>query len=101
MPTYAFRSVCGDLLSNESLLREANGQLNMELGEQYIAERLTECSIRSAHEYRIDAETLGRIREAIRLFTGSRNYHSYTPRKPFSDDSAKRHIISLEVGSPL
>jgi len=48
--------------------------------------------------YRIQPERLERIRSALSLYVGTRNYHNYTVQKSFRDPSAKRTIKSFVVG---
>ena len=47
--------------------------------------------------YRIQPTRLKRVREALLLYEGTRNYHNYTVQKSFSDPSAKRVIKSFVV----
>jgi tRNA pseudouridine38-40 synthase len=47
--------------------------------------------------YRIHPSRLKRVREALSLYEGTRNYHNYTVQKSFSDPSAKRVIKSFVV----
>ena len=47
--------------------------------------------------YRIHPSRLQRVREALSLFEGTRNYHNYTVQKSFADPSAKRVIKSFVV----
>ncbi|KAI8840533.1 pseudouridine synthase [Chytridium lagenaria] len=48
------------------------------------------------HEYRIDDETLNRLRIILREYQGSYNYHNYTVDVEYKESSAKRYILSFE-----
>ncbi|KAI9815523.1 MAG: tRNA pseudouridine synthase 1 [Pycnora praestabilis] len=48
--------------------------------------------------YRISSPRLARIRSALSLYVGTRNYHNYTVQKTYRDPSAKRVIRSFVVG---
>lgn len=57
-------------------------------------------SLRAAYltakrSYRIPPERLDRVRDALNLYLGTRNFHNYTIHKPFSDPSGKRVIKSF------
>ena len=45
--------------------------------------------------YRIDEARLARVREVLRSFNGTKNYHNYTVHKNPKDSSAKRHMKSV------
>ena len=47
--------------------------------------------------YRIDPQRLSRLRLALSLYAGTRNYYNYTIHKTFRDPSAKRLIKSFVV----
>jgi tRNA pseudouridine38-40 synthase len=47
--------------------------------------------------YRIHPSRLKRVREALSLYEGTRNYHNYTVQKSSSDPSARRVIKSFVV----
>jgi tRNA pseudouridine38-40 synthase len=47
--------------------------------------------------YRIPKSRLMRIKDVFAAYEGTHNYHNYTVRKPYSDPSAKRHILSFAV----
>lgn len=49
--------------------------------------------------YRIPESRLARVREALSLFQGTRNFHNYTIGKSFKDPSAKRVMKSFVVHS--
>ena len=53
--------------------------------------------IAAKRAYRIHPSRLRRVREALSLYEGTRNYHNYTVQKSFSDPSAKRVIKSFVV----
>lgn len=52
-------------------------------------------------EYRIDADRLALIREALNLYTGTHNFHNFTLGKAPRDPSAKRNIMSVNVSDPF
>lgn len=47
--------------------------------------------------YRIPPQRLERIRSALSLYVGTRNYHNYTVQKSFRDPSAQRIIKSFII----
>ncbi|KNC70857.1 hypothetical protein SARC_16611, partial [Sphaeroforma arctica JP610] len=51
----------------------------------------------AGHDYRIDGDVLERVRSILKEYEGTRNFHNYTPRKHFTDSSAKRYIMSFGV----
>lgn len=59
--------------------------------------KLRNAYIMAKRAYRIQSARLNRVREALSLFEGTRNYHNYTVQKAFSDPSAKRVIKSFVV----
>lgn len=59
--------------------------------------KLRNAYIAAKRAYRIHPSRLERVREALSLYEGTRNYHNYTVQKPFSDPSAKRVIKSFVV----
>lgn len=100
-PTYVFRKVCGDELRKRAIDRRADQRPEMVINETYLQEELTSDSIRSSHDFRMDAKDLERIRSAIKLFIGTNSYHSYTPKMQIGDESARRHILSFDVGTSV
>jgi tRNA pseudouridine38-40 synthase len=61
--------------------------------------KLRNTYIAAKRAYRIHPSRLKRVREALSLYEGTRNYHNYTVQKSFSDPSAKRVIKSFEVNA--
>jgi tRNA pseudouridine38-40 synthase len=59
--------------------------------------KLRDAYIAAKRAYRIHPSRLKRVREALSLYEGTRNYHNYTVQKSFSDPSAKRVIKSFVV----
>jgi tRNA pseudouridine38-40 synthase len=59
--------------------------------------KLRNAYIAAKRAYRIHPSRLKRVREALSLYEGTRNYHNYTVQKSFSDPSAKRVIKSFVV----
>jgi tRNA U38,U39,U40 pseudouridine synthase TruA len=82
---------------------DAEGNLiytNVETGEQYTwtpPEPSTPEEMAQRREYRIDPITLERVRQALAIYEGTHNYHNYTCGKKFSEESAKRFIMSFKV----
>eukprot|EP01135_Chromosphaera_perkinsii_P012418 Nk52_evm29s2657 gene=Nk52_evmTU29s2657 len=50
--------------------------------------------------YRIEAERVQTIRNVLKHFNGTHNFHNYTSGKDFSDMSANRFIMSFECSEP-
>ena len=50
--------------------------------------------------YRIHPKRLERVRAALALYNGTKNFHNYTVQKIFRDPSAKRLIKSFVVDEP-
>jgi tRNA pseudouridine38-40 synthase len=59
--------------------------------------KLRNAYVTAKRAYRIHPSRLKRVREALSLYEGTRNYHNYTIQKSFSDPSAKRVIKSFVV----
>ncbi|KAI9826365.1 MAG: tRNA pseudouridine synthase 1 [Thelocarpon impressellum] len=51
--------------------------------------------------HRIDPARLARVRAALALYEGTRNFHNYTPDKAFRDPSARRHIKTFTADAPF
>jgi tRNA pseudouridine38-40 synthase len=49
--------------------------------------------------YRISDSRKARVQEALDQYKGTNNYHNYTVQKNFKEDSAKRYIMSFQVGA--
>lgn len=52
-------------------------------------------------DYRITPEVLEQIRSTLKVYKGTHNFHNFTARKKFLDDSSKRYIIDIECGEPF
>lgn len=63
--------------------------------------RLKSAYIGAKKKYRTSRPRLERLREALKSYQGTHNFHNYTIDKNFRDASAKRHIISFKVDEPL
>jgi tRNA pseudouridine38-40 synthase len=59
--------------------------------------KLRNAYIAARRAYRIPPSRLKRVREALSLYEGTRNYHNYTVQKSFFDPSAKRVVKSFVV----
>ncbi|PHH66149.1 hypothetical protein CDD81_212 [Ophiocordyceps australis] len=53
--------------------------------------------VTAKRRYRVGAERLKRLQQALDKYIGSHNFHNYTVQKPFTDSSAKRYIKSFQV----
>ena len=50
--------------------------------------------------YRIDHDSLEKLRSGLKAFEGTHNFHNFTSGKEASEANAKRYIISFECGEP-
>lgn len=50
-------------------------------------------------KWRMDGDTLRRIRECVEKYEGSHNFHNFTVGKDFKDRSSQRVMKKMEVGS--
>ncbi|KAI9032091.1 tRNA pseudouridine synthase [Hyaloraphidium curvatum] len=55
----------------------------------------------SKREYRIKPEQLQHLREVLRAYEGTRNYHNYTVGRRFEDNSSKRYILNFNSSDPF
>ncbi|KAF2213840.1 hypothetical protein CERZMDRAFT_57884 [Cercospora zeae-maydis SCOH1-5] len=53
--------------------------------------------VTAKRKYRIPANRVERIQNALNRYVGTKNYHNYTIQKTFKDPSVKRHIKSFKV----
>ncbi|KAI8827168.1 tRNA pseudouridine synthase A [Fimicolochytrium jonesii] len=51
--------------------------------------------------FRIGEERLGKLREALKGYEGTHNFHNFTVGKGFGDSSAMRFMIDLTVSDPI
>ncbi|KAI8809510.1 tRNA pseudouridine synthase [Cladochytrium replicatum] len=51
--------------------------------------------------YRMTPEDLTKLREILKAYMGTQNYHNFTSGKAFGDTSAKRYIMKFEVSDPF
>ncbi|KAI8812847.1 pseudouridine synthase [Cladochytrium replicatum] len=51
--------------------------------------------------YRMSREDLAKLREILKAYMGTQNYHNFTTGKAFGDTSAKRYIMKFEAGDPF
>lgn len=51
--------------------------------------------------YRVTPEKLAKVKETLKMFEGTRNFHNFTSRKSFADPSANRFINLFECGDPF
>ncbi|ETN39210.1 tRNA pseudouridine(38-40) synthase [Cyphellophora europaea CBS 101466] len=59
--------------------------------------RLRQAYLQAKRAYRIPEKRLARVRDTLKLFVGTRNYHNFTVQKTFKDPSSKRVIKSFVV----
>ncbi|KAG9412719.1 hypothetical protein AC1031_015621 [Aphanomyces cochlioides] len=52
-------------------------------------------------EYRIDNDTLAKLRQTLKLFVGTHNFHNYTSKLPPFSPKCKRYILSFEADEPF
>ncbi|KAI9594963.1 pseudouridine synthase [Syncephalis fuscata] len=77
---------------------------NVETGEQHTwtaPEPSTPEEMAQRRTYRINQVTLEKVRQALSSYEGTHNYHNYTCGKRFSEESAKRFIISFKASDPF
>ncbi|KAK9460514.1 pseudouridine synthase [Lipomyces oligophaga] len=72
-------------------LTEVDWQAYKTLREIELDERL---------KYRITPERLGLVRQAMKIYEGSHNFHNFTLKKSFTDPSAKRFMKNITVSDP-
>ncbi|XP_037953471.1 tRNA pseudouridine synthase A [Teleopsis dalmanni] len=51
--------------------------------------------------YRIDLNTLEKLKEILTTYEGTKNFHNFTSKKNYHDPSAKRYIISFTYLEPF
>ncbi|KAH8278948.1 hypothetical protein KR018_011602, partial [Drosophila ironensis] len=51
--------------------------------------------------FRIAPELLVKVRDTLKLYEGTKNFHNFTSKKNFHDPSAKRFIMSFESSDPF
>ena len=56
--------------------------------------------MRAKRQWRMDRETLERVRRVFAEYTGSHNFHNYTVGKEFRDRSAHRVMKKLTISDP-
>ncbi|KPU80092.1 uncharacterized protein Dana_GF18329, isoform B [Drosophila ananassae] len=62
----------------------------------------SEEKIEDLHDtYRITPELLEKVRETLKLYEGTKNFHNFTSKKNFLDPSAKRFIMSFVSSDPF
>ena len=64
---------------------------------QPVLQSLKLAYINARKTYKIDRVRLQRLRDTLKLYEGTHNFHNYTVRKSASDPSAKRYIKSFTV----
>ncbi|KAG0290561.1 tRNA pseudouridine synthase 1 [Dissophora globulifera] len=51
--------------------------------------------------YRIDADTLARVREGFQAYIGTKNFHNFTIGKNFKERTCQRFIMKFDVSDPM
>ncbi|XP_002020326.2 tRNA pseudouridine synthase A [Drosophila persimilis] len=51
--------------------------------------------------FRITPELLDRVKETLKLYEGTKNFHNFTSKKNFLDPSAKRFIMAFTSSEPF
>ncbi|KAH8388185.1 hypothetical protein KR200_009419, partial [Drosophila serrata] len=51
--------------------------------------------------FRISPELLEKVRETLKLYEGTKNFHNFTSKKSFLDPSSKRFIMSFTSSEPF
>jgi len=52
-------------------------------------------------EFRLPEKDLQGLRELLKKYEGTKNYHNFTTEKDFKDPSSKRYMISFEADQPF
>jgi tRNA pseudouridine38-40 synthase len=47
--------------------------------------------------YRIDAETLAKVREGFAAYIGTKNFHNFTIKKDFKEKACQRYMMKFDV----
>lgn len=69
-----------------------------EFSKRGVAKAGLETVYNAVKGYRASADTITRLREALKAYVGTRSYHNFTTGKLPSDTNAKRFIISFDCG---
>lgn len=64
-------------------------------------EKIKAVERRHREEFRISAERLAKIREILKIYEGTHNFHNFTLGKSFKDPSAMRTMKSLTCSDPF
>ncbi|KAG0220952.1 tRNA pseudouridine synthase 1 [Mortierella sp. GBA43] len=51
--------------------------------------------------YRIDAETLAKVREGFAAYIGTKNFHNFTIKKDFKEKACQRYMMKFDVSDPI
>jgi tRNA pseudouridine38-40 synthase len=52
-------------------------------------------------DYRITKEVLESLREILKIYLGTKNFHNFTSRRKSTDPSSKRYIMSFTASDPF
>ncbi|XP_045110071.1 tRNA pseudouridine synthase A-like isoform X2 [Portunus trituberculatus] len=56
---------------------------------------------KAKEDYRITPEVLDGLRNILKLYEGTHNFHNFTARKKAQDASANRYIMDIDCGQPF
>uniref|UniRef100_A0A0P4W3T8 Pseudouridylate synthase 1 homolog n=1 Tax=Scylla olivacea TaxID=85551 RepID=A0A0P4W3T8_SCYOL len=56
---------------------------------------------KATEDYRITPEVLDGLRNILKLYEGTHNFHNFTARKKAQDASANRYIMDIDCGQPF
>lgn len=56
---------------------------------------------KTTEDYRITPEVLDGLRNILKLYQGTHNFHNFTARKKAQDASANRYIMDIDCGEPF
>lgn len=103
LPTYALMDPTKADLTDEKVREDDLMLCNNNREDPIIkyARRNTPEQIAERHAYRAPKERVEKLRNAMKVFEKSHNFHNYTIGKGFKDPSAKRFMIDITVSEPF
>ncbi|UJR30942.1 hypothetical protein I4U23_018454 [Adineta vaga] len=54
----------------------------------------------TSESYRVTSEILQLVKDVANEYVGSHNFHNFTSGKKFTDPSARRHILNINIADP-
>ncbi|CAM9246586.1 unnamed protein product [Ascophyllum nodosum] len=83
---------------DEEEVDDVTGRLEtVELSSPAVVERVAD----RLQGYRLSADTMSVLREVLKVYVGTRNYHNYTNHKKATDPSCNRLVTSFTAGDPF